>query len=57
MSRIGKNKKDKGQVTPPSESERIQGQIARGEVRAGPEAAREIAAKIEAKGGFWGPRQ
>lgn len=39
---------------PMSDSERVLGQIARGEVRAGPEAAREIAARHqEAYGDVW----
>lgn len=48
---------DAGKVRPMSESERVLGQIERGEVRAGPDAAREIAARIEDEGGFWGPRR
>lgn len=40
-----------------TDAERIQGQIDRGEVRVGPEAAREIARRIEDEGGFWGPRK
>lgn len=34
-----------------TDTERVLGQIERGEVRAGPEAAREIAAKAEAASG------
>lgn len=46
-----------GEVRPMTEAERVTGQIARGEVRADAEAAREIAQKIEDQGGFWGPRK
>lgn len=42
-----------GTLRPATDAERVQGQIERGEVRAGPDAAREIAARIEADGGFW----
>jgi hypothetical protein len=41
---------------PQYDSDRILGQIERSEIRTGPEAAREIAQRIEAQGGFWGPR-
>lgn len=47
---------DAGQIRPMSESERVLGQIERGEIRVGPDAAREIAQRVEAQGGFWGPR-
>jgi hypothetical protein len=42
---------------PTTDSERILGQIARGEIRADTAAAREIAQRIEDQGGFWGPRK
>lgn len=43
-----------GHVRPPSDEERVLGQIERGEVRAGPDAAREIAAKAQAAyGDVW----
>ena len=45
-----------GSINAPIESERIMCQIERNEIRVGPEAAREIAQRIEAQGGFWGPR-
>lgn len=57
-ARIGMRAEDsKGMVTPPTESERIQGQIDRGEVDASEDAARRIAQEIEDAGGFWGPRK
>lgn len=40
----------------PTESERSLGQALRGEIRVGPDAAREIARRIESQGGFWGER-
>lgn len=44
----------KGHVRPLTDAERVQGQIERGEVRAGPEAARQIAAQHEeAYGDVW----
>lgn len=52
-----KGGQEPGHVRPMSESERVLGQIERGEIRAGRDAAREIAARVEAQGGFWGPRQ
>jgi hypothetical protein len=42
-----------GHVTPMSDADRIQGQIDRDEIRTGPDAAREIATRIENEGGFW----
>jgi hypothetical protein len=42
-----------GHVTPSSDADRIQNQIDRGEIRTGPDAAREIAQRIENEGGFW----
>lgn len=42
-----------GRVTPMTDADRVRGQIARGEVRAGPEAAREIARKIEDGCDYW----
>ncbi|MFE3126736.1 hypothetical protein ACFXHD_25310 [Streptomyces hydrogenans] len=41
----------------PTSAEHVLGQIARGEVRAGPDAAREIAARHQAAYGdaVWGP--
>lgn len=61
MSRIGKGGRQPGSqaagVTPPSEEERQMQRVERGEVRIGPDAAREIAQKIEDEGGFWGPRK
>ena len=42
-----------GHLTPTSDADRIQGQIDRGEIRTGPDAAREIATRIENEGGFW----
>lgn len=51
------SKEGAGQIRPTTEAERVLGQIERGEVRAGPEAAREIARRIEDEGGFWGPRR
>lgn len=47
------SKEGAGQIRPMSDAERVQGQIDRGEVRAGPQAAREIAQRIESEGGFW----
>jgi hypothetical protein len=44
-------------IPPTTDAERVQGQIDRGEVRADADAAREIAARIEAEGGFWAPRE
>lgn len=44
-------------IRPMTDAEREQGQIDRGEVRVGPAAAREIAARVESGGGFWGPRR
>jgi hypothetical protein len=43
--------------TPTTDTERVLGQIERGEVRAGAEAAREIAARHQAAYGdaVWGP--
>lgn len=43
--------------TPMSDAQRVLGQIERGEVRAGAEAARQIAAKHQAAYGdaVWGP--
>lgn len=38
----------KGHCRPQSDEERVLGQIANGDVRVGPDAAREIAAKQEA---------
>ncbi len=49
--------RNKGHISPLRDWERVVGQIERGEVRVGPEAAREIARRIEAQGGFWGPRK
>lgn len=46
-----------GRVTPMSDAERVQGQIDRGEVWAGPDAAREIARRIEDSCGYWKIRQ
>jgi hypothetical protein len=43
-------------VTASSEADRICEQMGRNEIRTGPEAAREIARRIEDQGGFWGPR-
>jgi hypothetical protein len=45
-----------GQVRPPTDAERLLGQIERGEVRIGPEAAREIARRHMAAYGaeVWG---
>lgn len=40
----------RGTVTPMSDADRILGQIRRGEVIAGPEGAREIAARLEGRG-------
>lgn len=43
-----------GEVRRPSDAERVLGQIERGEVRAGPDAAREIAARHQAAyGSVW----
>ena len=39
------------QVTPSTDAERVLGQIARGELRCGPAAAREIAARHQAQYG------
>ncbi len=38
---------------PRQDTQRLVGQIRRREIRVGPDAAREIAARIEASGGFW----
>lgn len=38
---------------PSTDAERIIGQIERGEVDASPEAAMQIAQRIEDEGGFW----
>lgn len=46
-----------GHVRQQLDSERILQQIERREVKAGPEAARAIARRIEEQGGFWGPRK
>jgi hypothetical protein len=46
-TRIGRSRNEPGLALTP-DAERVLGQIERGEVRAGPEAAREIAAKAEA---------
>lgn len=46
-----------GKIRPMSESERVLGQIERGEVDASHSAARKIAQRIEDQGGFWGPRK
>jgi hypothetical protein len=44
----------RGAITPPTDAERVLGQIERGEVRAGPEAAREIARRQERQyGDVW----
>lgn len=44
-----------GAVRRPSDAERVLGQIERGEVRAGPDAARQIAARHQAAyGSVWG---
>lgn len=40
-------------VRPMTDAERVTGQVARGEVRADPDAAREIAADVQQAGGFW----
>lgn len=44
-------------IKPTPDHERVLGQIARGEVRTGPDAAREIAARHQAAYGntVWGP--
>lgn len=43
-----------GHVPPTTDAERVLGQIERGEVRAGPDAAREIAARQQAQyGDVW----
>lgn len=55
--RLNHSSQPAGRIEPATDAERIQGQIDRGEVRVGPDAAREIAARIEAAGGFWGPRR
>lgn len=51
-----KDPETRGHVRPESDSERVMGQIDRGEVRAGPEAAREIAARHQEAYGaeVWG---
>lgn len=48
---------DRRRIQPPSDSQRLLGQIERGEVRANPDAAREIAARHQAAYGdaVWGP--
>jgi hypothetical protein len=49
-----KDPETKGHVRPESDAERILGQIERGEVTAGPEGARKIAARHEeAYGDVW----
>ncbi len=40
-------------MKPMTDNERVSGQISRGEVLAGPDAARAIAQRIEESGGFW----
>lgn len=39
-----------------TEFSKIQNEVTLNQVYIGPEAAREIAQRIEAEGGFWGPR-
>lgn len=59
MSRLGKGNRNAGGshgVTPLSDGERQIERAELGEHRIGPDAAREIAQKIEDEGGFWGPR-
>lgn len=36
--------------------EKLRREVILGKVRIGPEAAREIARRVEDAGGFWGPR-
>lgn len=43
----------KGTVNPPQEWQHILGRAERGEIRIGPDAARQIARGITAQGGFW----
>lgn len=43
----------KGSVNRPTDSKRIKNQIANHTVRVGPDAAREIALRIEDRHGFW----
>ena len=42
-----------GLVNVPTASEHLHEQVRTGRVRIGPEAAREIARRIEDQGGFW----
>lgn len=53
----GGGKPPLGTVIPEMDHERVRRQIREGRVRAGAEAAREIARRIEDQGGFWGPRE
>jgi hypothetical protein len=55
MSRIARD--DRRRVHPSSDTERVLGQIERGEIRCGADAAREIAARHQAAYGdtVWGP--
>lgn len=46
-----------GAIRRPTDAHRIISQITRGTVRVGPDAAREIARRIEAQHGFWDLRQ
>lgn len=50
-----KSERGGGRIAPLRDDERVLGQITRGEVRAGPDAAREIARRITEQGGFWDP--
>lgn len=59
MSRLGlggTNPNDAGKVTPLPDGERQLERAELGEIEIGSDAARKIAADIEAQGGFWGPR-
>lgn len=53
----GRNGSDGGKITPLTPSERVIERAELGEHRIDADAAREIAQKIEDKGGFWGPRK
>jgi hypothetical protein len=46
-----------GRIAPLRDDEKILTQIELREIDAGPEAARKIARRITAQGGFWGPRK
>jgi hypothetical protein len=48
---VAGSRASRGSVRPPSQQEHLMGQVARGEVRIGRDAAREIAARHEAEYG------